>query len=99
MRRLGYLLILLVFSAQVDDTWGLTSVSTSVPLADEDNEYLASQETVTDQECSPRGKQVFARLKALTADLPPVGKDVRTAWNATAPFAPRSLYVYMSLLI
>jgi hypothetical protein len=97
MKRLAYLLLLLLISAQVDDTWAVAPVSPSAPLADDD-EYLPSQWRAQ-EECPPRQGPVLVGLEPQTADLPLVRRGVPLEWGRTTPFAPPSLYVLMSLQI
>jgi hypothetical protein len=98
MNRLAYLLILLLISAQVDNSWAGVPVLPSAPQADDD-EYLPSPQRPQQEECSPHQKPVFAGLKPQIADLPLVRRGVPSAWNLTTPFTPPPLYAFMSLQI
>jgi hypothetical protein len=99
MKRLGYLLILLMITAQVEDAWAVGLVSPSAPLADDD-EYLPSQRRrQEEEESSARRTQDVVGLESQTAAFPLVRKGVPPKWNLTAPFTPPPLYVFMSLQI
>jgi hypothetical protein len=98
MNRLAYLLILLLISAQVDDSWAPVPVGPFAPQADDD-EYLPSPQRPQEEVCSPHQKPVFAGLKPQTAELPLVRRGVPSEWNLTTPFTPPPLYVFMSLQI
>ena len=99
MNRLAYLLILLLISAQVDDAWAVALDSSSAPLADDDNEYLPSQQRPPEEECSPCQKPVFLGLKPQTADFSLVRRGLPSEWTLTTPFTPPPLCVFMSLQI
>jgi hypothetical protein len=99
MRRLAYLLTLLLISAQVDDAWAVAPVLPSAPLADDGDEYLATQRRPREEQ-SPSGRgPVWIDLRPLTADLSVVRRGVPPEWDLTAPFTPPPLYVFMSLQI
>jgi hypothetical protein len=97
MKRLSYLLILLLLSAQVDDAWAVSPNLPSAPLADDNDEYLPAQRRAQGEQSSSRQKPVFAGRKPQTADCSPVRRGVPPEWSLTAPFAPPPLYVFMSL--
>jgi hypothetical protein len=99
MKRLAYLLVLLVISAQVDDTWAVAPVVLSAPFADEDDEYLPSERLTLGEESSSCQKPVLGAVKLLTADFPCVPGSVPSEWNLTTPFVPLPLYVFMSMQI
>ena len=99
MKRLAYLLILLLISAQVDDTWAVAPVVLSAPLADEDDEYLPSQRVTRGEESYSRQKPVLDAVNPRNADFPFAPGSVPSKWILTTPFAPLSLYVFMSLQI
>ena len=98
MNRLLYLLILLLISAQVDNYWDVRPVSSSAQLADEDDEYLASERQTQADECSGSREQMFFGTKPRTADLSFVPRSVPSGWNLTTPFAPLAS-VLMSMQI
>jgi hypothetical protein len=97
MKRLAYLLILLLLSAQVDDAWAVVAVSPSVPLAD-DGDYLPAQRRLRDEQ--PPGREpVFVGREPRTAAFPLVRRGTPFEWNLSTPFTPPPLYVFMSLQI
>jgi hypothetical protein len=96
MKRLAYLLLLLLIWAQVDDTWGAAPFSPSAPLADDD-EYLPSPQRPQGAECSPYEGWVLVGLAPQAADLPPVRRGVPLKWARTTALARPPLYVFMSL--
>jgi hypothetical protein len=99
MKRLaGLLLLFLLVSAQVDETWAAAPFSPSAPPADDD-EYLPSPQRPQGPECSPSQEWVLAGLGPQAADLPVVRSGVLLGRGLTAPFAPPPLYVLMSLQI
>jgi hypothetical protein len=99
MKRLTYLLVLLVISAQVDDTWAVAPDVLSAPFADEDDEYLPSEPLTLGEESSSCQKPVFDAVKPLTADFRCVPGSVPSERNLTTPFAPLPLYLFMSMQI
>jgi hypothetical protein len=98
MKRLTYLLVLLLISAQAEDAWAVVPVLPSAPLADDNHEYLASRPTQA-EESSSRQKRAFAGFKPQTADYTPVRTGIAPKQNLAAPFGPLPLYVFMSLQI
>src|SRR5438067_13341125 len=99
MKRLAYLLVLLLLSAQADDAWAVAPVLSSAPLSDENDEYLPAQRQL--QGATPASPQTpaFNGLKPRTADFSPVRSGVPSKWNLTTPVGPPPLYVLMSLQI
>jgi hypothetical protein len=97
MKRLAYLLILLLLSTQVDDLWAAALNVPSASLADDD--YLPPRPRPQGGRTSAHQPPVFVGLKLQTVDLPLLRRGVRPAWNLTTPFAPPALYVFMSLQI
>jgi hypothetical protein len=98
MKRLAYLLILLMISDQVQDAWDVASVSLTAPL-DDDDEYLPSERRPEEEECSARQGQDFVGLEPQTAAFPLVRNGVPSEWTRTTPCTPPPLYVFMSLQI
>jgi hypothetical protein len=100
MKQLAFLLILLVFWAQVDDSIIAVALP-SAPLTEaEDDEYLPSQRQVRGEEESFRRPQPVSNGPIpLTAAFAGVRRGVAPAWDLAVPFAPPPLYVFMSLQI
>jgi hypothetical protein len=98
MKRLAYLLILALLSAQVDDVWPIAPLSSADPLADDNDEYLPAPRRVRDEPTSGQ-EPVFVGLAPQTAYTPPARRGVVVEWNLITPFAPPPLYVFMSLQI
>ena len=98
MKRLAYLLVLLLISAQVDDAWAVATVLPSVSLADENDEFLPAQRLAQDRRTSLQ-KPLFEALKPANADVAFMPRGLPLAWNSTTPFGPSPLYVFMSLQI
>jgi len=96
MKRFAYFLILLVFSAQVDDYWFADPLSLS---AVDDDEYLPLQQRPQEEACFPYLKSVFPALKAQTANFALAERDLSSEPSRTSPVAPPSLYVFMSLQV
>jgi hypothetical protein len=99
MKWLAYLLILLLISAQVEDTWAVAPVLPPAPLADDNDEYLPAQQRPRGELSSFRQKPLFDAVKPRAADFPYVPRRVPSEWNLATPFAPPPLYVFMSLQI
>jgi len=99
MKRLVYFLILLLISAQVDDTWAVAPVLPSAPLTDDNDEYLPAQWRSLGERSSSSQKGLFDGRKPQTANFSSVRRGVPTEWKLTTSFAPHSLYVFMSLQI
>jgi hypothetical protein len=98
MKRLPYILILLLISAQFDDAWALTPGVPSAPLAEDDDndEYIPAHQRTQDEEPSPRQQPVFDGLKPCPPDFSVVRRGVPSEWNLAVP-SPPALYVFMSL--
>jgi hypothetical protein len=99
MKRLAYLLVLLLISAQAEDAWAVASVLPSAPLSEENDEYLPAQRQLQGAASASRQAPAFNGLTPRTADFSPVRSGVPSEWNLTTPFGPPSLYVFMSLQI
>ena len=99
MNRLACLLILLLISTPVNDAWASALDLPSAPLADDNDEYLASQQRPDREQSSSCQKPLFDGLKRQTADFSPVRRGVLSEWNLNTPFTPPLLYVFMSLQI
>jgi hypothetical protein len=95
-KRLAYLLLLLLFSAQVDDIWAVAPASPSAPLADDD-EYLPAQPRPQEEQIALGQGLPFVGLKAQPADLPVVPKRPPSGPNLATPFTPEPLYAFVSL--
>jgi hypothetical protein len=99
MKRLAYLLLLLVISAQVDEAWVVAPVSPSVPLADDDDEYLPAQRRVGGEQYASGQGPTNIGLKPQAAESSVVRRGVPSEWDLTTPFTPPPLYLFMSLQI
>jgi hypothetical protein len=99
MKRLPYLLVLLLLSAQVDDAWAVAPVLPSAPLADDNDEYLPAQRRPQEQRPSSCQKPVFEAVKSPNANFSFVPRGAPSERNLTTPFGPPPLYVFMSLRI
>jgi hypothetical protein len=97
MKQLAYLGALLLISAQIDDTWAITPVSPSSPLAEE--EFLPSHPRSQVEESSPHQKPIVVGFESPTVDFPFVRWGVPAGCSLTTPLAPPPLYVFMSLQI
>ena len=99
MKRLLYFLILLLMSTQADAAWVGAPIVPFAPLTDDNDEDLPAQwRPLREQSFSPP-KGLFDGRKPQTANISSVRRGVPTEWNLTTPFAPPSLYVFMSLQI
>jgi hypothetical protein len=99
MKRVAYGLVLLLISAQVQDTWAVALVLPSTPLADENDEYLPVQRQPRGEQPSSSPKPLFNALKPPAVDVSFVPRGVPAEWILTTPFAPPLLYIFMSLQI
>jgi hypothetical protein len=99
MKRLAYLLVLLLISAQAEDAWAVAPVLPSAPLTDDNDEYLPAQRQLQGAASSSRQAPAFNGLKPRTADFSSARSGVPSEWNLTTPFGPPPLYVFMSLQI
>jgi hypothetical protein len=99
LKRLAFLLMLLLLSAQVDDVWAVAPDLPSAPLADDYTEYLPAQRRSSEEKASSDWEPMFVGLKSPAAEIPLVRKGVPFDWNRTTPFNPPPLYVFMSLQI
>jgi hypothetical protein len=98
MKWLAYLLLLLLFSAQVDETWGVTLGSPSASPAADNDEYLPAQPRREVEPSTSRQEPLFG-LKPQTADGSIARRSVPGERNHTPPAAPPPLYAFMSLRI
>jgi hypothetical protein len=99
MKRLPYLLILLLLSSGVDDAWAAAPDSPSVQLADDNDEYMPAQRRPRGEQPSPRQEPACGGLKPQTADFSVARRGVPPERDLTTPLAPPPLYVFMSLQI
>jgi hypothetical protein len=97
-KRLAYLLLLLLISAQVDDVWAVAPASPSAPLADDD-EYLPAPRRPQEEQIAVGKWLPFVGRKAQPADVPVVPKRPPSGSNPATPFTPQPLYAFMSLRI
>jgi hypothetical protein len=99
MKRLAYLLLLLLLSAQVDDAWDVALRLPSDSRAADNDEYLPAQPRLQAEPSSSHQQPMFVGLKPLTADFSTARRGVPYERNLTAPFGPPPLYAFMSLQI
>jgi hypothetical protein len=103
MKRNAYLLVFLTFWVQFDDSLLLAlpsaGQSASLPSNDEEEEYLPATGQERQEQSSLRRQPKSVSVKAQAADSTLVGNRLPSEWNLAAPFAPASLYVFMSLQI
>ena len=99
MKWCAYFLILVTLWDQVDDVLAIAFVLPSVPVADEDDDYLPAQRRSHEEESVVHKGPAFVRLKPRTADVPPVRSSVPFGWSLTTPFTSSPLYAFMSLQI
>jgi hypothetical protein len=99
MKRFAYFLVLLLFSAQVDDAWAVAPVLPSAPFADDNDEYLPAQRRSGEEKSASVQEPMFVGLKSPTADIPIARSGAPSDGNLTAPFTPPPLYLFMSLQI
>src|SRR5262249_48942647 len=97
MKRIAYLLILLLLPAQVDNAWTTAPVAFPPPLAEVNDEYLPTQQRSRDDDSVVRQRLALVDVKSHTADFAPVGSGLPSGWTLTTPFTPPPLYVLMSL--
>jgi hypothetical protein len=96
--RAAYFLILLLFSAQVDDSWDIPS-SYQNQTVDEDDEYLPVGREQDLQQSSKSQRSVLADPILSPSDFfsyPRTG-GVASGTLLDAPVGPSPLYVFMSL--
>jgi hypothetical protein len=99
MKRLPYLLILLLISAGVDDAWAAAPGSPSAQLADDNDEYTPAYRRPRGDQPSSRQEPVCDRQKPQTVDFSVARRRVPSGRDLTTPFAPPPLYVFKSLQI
>jgi hypothetical protein len=102
MKRFPYFLIFLLFVAQVDDTWAVDPVFPSAPLfqIDDDDEYIPQERrTQVEEQHAVRRAPLFSFRIAQSAGRPSAGRCIPSALTLTIPFAPHSLYLFMSIQI
>jgi hypothetical protein len=98
-KRAAYFLLLLLISAQLDDAWAAAPASLSVPIAEENDEYLPAPRQPQEEQI-PLGQWLpLAGLKVQPADSSVVQKRLSSRSNPATPFAPQPLYAFMSLRI
>jgi hypothetical protein len=98
MKRLLYLLILLLISAQVDNYWTVRPFLSSASVVDEDDEYIPPERQTQVEDSSTRQAPMFLGLKLHGADLSFAPRGLSSECNLPTPF-PLPLYVLMSMQI
>ena len=99
MKRLAWLLILLLVSAPFDGAWAVASDSPSLSVDDDNDEYLPAQRRSRGEQGTFNQKPAPGRFELQTSDHSFVRRDGPSEWNLITPFAPPPLYVFMSLQI
>jgi hypothetical protein len=99
MKRLAYLLILLLIAGQADVAWAVSPLAPSAPQADDDDEYLPAQRNPQGERPSSRWEPGSAAAKLSTAEFASAPSGVPSGRTLATPFAPSPLYVFMSLQI
>ena len=98
MKRLPYLLVLVLTLALVDDTWAVAPGLLSAPLTDND-EYLTARQQLRGGTSSSCHQLASHRDNPRAAEPFSARRGVRPEWKWAAPFTPAPLYVFMSLQI
>jgi hypothetical protein len=100
MRRIGWLLVVLLLWGQVDDILALQfSVPSAPATVDDDDEYLPSQRGPEAEESRVHTRPAFAGLKRRAAESSPVRWTLPFERDLSTPLTPLPLYVFMSLQI
>jgi hypothetical protein len=103
MKRNAYLLVFLTCWVQFDDSLLLAlpwaGQSAPLPSNDDEDEYLPATGQEREEQSILRRQPQSVRVKAQAADSTLVGNGLPSEWNLASPFAPASLYVFMSLQI
>jgi hypothetical protein len=99
MKRLSYLLILILLLVQLDDSWAIAHIMPTGPLPDDSQEYLPSQPPTRGVESSSCQSPLFTDLKPQTANFLFVPGCFSCQWIVVAAFATSPLYIFMSLQI
>jgi hypothetical protein len=99
MKRLSYLLILILLLVQLDDSWAIAHILPTGPLPEDSQEYLPSQLQSKGNESSSCQSPLFKILDQQTTGFSFVQRCVPCELIQVAPFAPPPLYVLMSLQI
>lgn len=97
-KQIAYLLILLLFSAQVDDVWVVVPHPAAETLAEENNEYLSGQRQEK-RRCQSLDNPKFTGPTVLPGQRDPVNPSGALAVDKECPrpLCPPPLYVFMSL--
>jgi hypothetical protein len=95
--RVAYLLIPLMFLAQVQDACAYALVSPSSSVADDDDEYLLTEPRQDSEQGAPRQKSKHGDLKLQIVDSFCVRRSTLSGSDLAVPFSPSQLYVFMSL--
>ena len=98
LKRLAYLLVLVLTSAQLDDAWAVAPDLPSAPLTDDNDECLPARRQLRAEPPS-RHEPVFAGLHSRTAACPLVRRGLRSESNPATPVTPQPLYAFLSLQI
>jgi hypothetical protein len=89
-----------LISAKVDNAWAVAPAVPSAPLTDDDDDqYLPPQRRPEEAESSPRHQPAFLGPKSEATGRPSARRGGPPGRGLTMPFAPRPLYVLMSLQI
>src|SRR5436305_5713177 len=99
MKRFAYFLVVLLLGAQLDEAWAEAPVLPSAPLAADNDDYLPATCRAREEHSPYRQEPLLDGLKPRTAEFWSARSSVPSERNLTAPLAPTSLYVFMSLQI
>jgi hypothetical protein len=95
--KIIYLLIALLFSAQLDDAWMSGPVPCSSPVAGDNDEYLPSERRQHSEASASRHRPAHVGLNRPAVDFFASGRGLATGSKLLLTFGRSSLYVFMSL--
>jgi hypothetical protein len=97
MKWVPYILILLLVSAQVDDSWTFAAPGESFQFNPDNDEYLPSQKPTWEEESSSRRQPVLVVVNRRLANISLFRLAAPATWHLATPVTD-SLY-FMSLQI
>ena len=92
-----YLLIALLFLAQLDDAWVSNPVPSLSPVAGDNDEYLPSERRQHSEPSASNHMPAYVGLDRPTVDIFASGRGPATGSKLLLTFGRSSLYVFMSL--
>jgi hypothetical protein len=99
MKGLIYALSLLLIFAQIDDCWAINATPTSVPLTDDEDEYLPPQQRPEENLSTSRRGPMFVKFEPDTAVFDRISNARAIASDVPPKSLLAGLYVLMVLLI